>query len=130
MRVIAANQFTLELQPGLLQRYSSLRECVYHSVLNDRRGLKGVAADVDLSMSELSRRLNPSEGDPRSCDVDLMVKIMASTNDLTPLHWLMARFLQDEDAKRRAAVEQLAQFMPVIASLLADAGFNGKGAKR
>lgn len=123
MRVVAStSQLTLHLQPGLLQRYSSLRECVYHSALNDPRGLKAIAADCDISVSELSRRLNPSEGDPRSLDVDLFVRVMDSTQDHTPLHWLMTRFLQDEDSKRRAAVDQLAQLMPQIATLLADAG--------
>jgi len=122
VRVVSSNQCTLELQPGLLQRYRTLRDCLHHSVLNDSRGPKAVAADCDLSLSELSRRLSPSDGDPRSCDVNLMVDIIDSTKDLTPLYWLMARFLQDEDSRRRSAVDQLAQLMPHIATLLSDAG--------
>jgi hypothetical protein len=31
MRVVSSNQLTLELQPGLLQRYTTLRQCVYHT---------------------------------------------------------------------------------------------------
>ncbi len=115
-------QLTLELSPGLLQRYRSLRECLYHSVLNDPRGVKAVAADCDLSVSELSRRLSPSEGDPRSCDVDLLAPIMESTGDLTPLHWLNARLLQDMESRKRSAVEQLAVMVPQIAALLEEAG--------
>lgn len=124
-----SQQLTLELRPGLLQRYRSLRECLYHSVLNDPRGVKSVAADCDLSVSELSRRLAPSEGDPRSCDVDLLVPIMESTGDLTPLHWLNAKLLQDLETRKRAAVEQLAVMVPQIAALLEDAGLGGR-AKR
>lgn len=121
-------QLTLELRADLLSRYRTLRECVYHSALNDARGMKAIAADCDLSVSELSRRLNPSEGDPRSLDVDLLVAIMESTKDLTPLHWLMSRFFQDADAKRRAAVEQINQLMPQLVALLAEAGAPaGKG---
>lgn len=128
MRVVSGTQISLDLQPGLLQRYATLRECVHHSVQNDPRGPKAVAADCDLSVSELSRRLNPSEGDPRSCDVNLMVQVMDSTGDLMPLHWLMARFLRDRETKRAAAVDQLAQLMPQIAALLADANATaGKG---
>lgn len=115
-------QLTLELQLGLLQRYRSLRECVHHSVLNDRRGLKGVAADCDLSVSELSRRLHPSPDDPRSLDVDLLVKIIESTQDLTPLHWLMARFLPSDETRRQAAVDELQHMLPRLAELLAAAG--------
>lgn len=124
---MTSQQFTLELKPGLLHRYRTLRECLHHSVLNDPRGVKAIAADCDLSVSELSRRLSPTEGDPRSCDVDLLVPIMESTRDLTPLHWLNAKLLQDVDTKRRATVEQLSLMMPQIASLLADAGVAPKG---
>ena len=128
--VVAANQLTLELQPGVRQRFSNLRECLHWTALNDSRGVKAIAADCDLSVSELSRRLHPSDDDPRSCDVNLMVKIMHSTRDLSPLHWLMAEFLQDEDAKRRSAVDQLSTLMPQLAALLADAGGQAKAGRR
>lgn len=130
MRVVAARQLTLELQSDVRQRFGSLRECLHWTVLNDPRGIKAVAADCDLSVSELSRRLHPSDDDPRSCDVNLMVKVLHSTRDLSPLHWLMSEFLQDEDSKRRAAVDQLSSLMPQIASLLADAGVSAKAARR
>lgn len=118
---MATSQLTLELNSSLLTRYRSLRECVYHSVLNDARGMKAVAADCDISVSELSRRLSPTEGDPRSLDADLMVAIIESTKDLTPVHWLMAKFFQDQEAKRRAAVDQITQLMPQLVALLAEA---------
>lgn len=121
MRVVAGSQLTLALEPGLLKRYTTLRECVQHSVLSDPRGLKGVAADVDLSVSELSRRLNPSPDDPRSLDVNLFVEIMDSTNDTTPLRWLIARFLPDDDQRRAVALQQLERMLPEIAAVLSDA---------
>lgn len=72
MRVVSGTQqLTLELQPGLLQRYSTLRQCLYHTALNYTRGIKSLAADLDLSESELTRRLGlrssqhqPSTGIP------------------------------------------------------------------
>lgn len=132
MRVVSGNQLTLELQPNLLQRYSTLRQCLYHAAMNYPRGIKSLAADLDLSESELTRRLNPSDGDPRSCDVNLMVQIIDATGDLTPLHWLMARFLRDAETRKQAAVDQLAQLLPQIATLLADAsaGSAKQGSRR
>lgn len=130
MRVVAASQLTLELQSDVRQRFGSLRECLHWTVLNDPRGIKAVAADCDLSVSELSRRLHPSDDDPRSCDVNLMVRVMHSTRDLSPLHWLMSEFLQDAETKRRAAVDQLSTLMPQIAALLADAGAPAKAGRR
>jgi len=130
MRVVAGPSLTLDLEPGLLQRFPSLRDCIHWSVLNDRRGPKAVAADCDISASELARRLSPSDGDPRSCDVNLMVRIMQSTGDLTPLYYLMALFLTDEDTKRRASLDRLNQMLPEIAQLLASAGVKPKQGRR
>ncbi len=129
MRVATGSQLTLELQPGLLRRYATLREAVHHSVMNDPRGMKAVAADCDLSVSELSRRLHPSDGDPRSLDVNLFDAILASTGDLTPLHWLNAKYLADAETKRQVAIETLGRVLPELTQLLADAGLQpaGKG---
>lgn len=111
-------QMTLQLEPGLLARYKTLRECVHHSVLNDPRGMKAVAADCDLSMSELSRRLNPNDDDPRSLDINLFVNILDSTQDMMPLRWLIARFLPDDGMRHAAAVDKLERLLPEIAEAL------------
>jgi len=85
VRVVAASQLTLELQGDVRQRFATLRECLHWTVLNDPRGLKAVAADCDLSVSELSRRLHPSDGthfvafDVRRFPVDLVI---ASSHDV------------------------------------------------
>lgn len=120
MRVVAANQLTLQLETGLLQRFASLRECLHWTCLNDKRGLKAIAADCDISVSELSRRLAPSEGDPRSCDVNLMVQIIESTGDLTPLHWLMARFLSDDVSRTASALQLVETLLPTLVSAVAE----------
>lgn len=130
MRVVSSNQLTLELESGIRTRFATLRDCLHWTVLNDPRGPKAVAADCDLSLSELTRRLHPSDDDPRSCDVNLMVQVMHSTKDLSPLHWLMAEFLQNEETKRRSAVDQLSNLMPQIAALLAEAGGTVKAGRR
>lgn len=118
MRVVPDRQLTLSLEPGLLQRYRTLRECVHQIVLSDPRGAKAVAADCDLSQSELSRRLNPAPGDNRSLDIDLFVEILASTNDYTPLRWLIARFMPDDTHRHAVAVQKLERMLPEIAAVL------------
>jgi hypothetical protein len=122
MRVVPGTQLTMELQPGLLRRYGTLREAVMHSVLNDPRGMKAVAADCDLTVSELSRRLTPAEGDPRSLDVNIFDRILESTGDLTPLHWLNAKYLADAETKKRAAVDTVVRILPDLLHALHDAG--------
>lgn len=130
MRVVAGTSLTLDLEPGLLQRFPTLRDCVHWTVLNDPRGIKAVAADCDLSPSELTRRVAPTEGDPRSCDVNLMVLIMQSTQDFTPIYYQMARFLTDEETKRRHAIDRLDQMMPELARLLDAARVESKRGRR
>jgi len=115
---VPTQQMTLSLEPGLLQRYKSLRDCIHAAVLNDPRGMKSVAADCDLSVSELSRRLSPTPGDPRSLDVDVFVDILQSTQDFQPLRWLIARFLPDDGQRHAYAVQKLERLMNEVAATL------------
>lgn len=121
MRVATGQQLTLSLEPGLTQRWKTLREVLQHSCLNDVRGLKAIAADCDLSVSELSRRLNPSPGDPRSLDVDVFVDILASTDDYLPIRWLLARFIPDDTNRHAVAVQKLERLMAEVAAVLHEA---------
>lgn len=116
-------QLTLELQPGLTQQYRTLRECLCAVVYQFRGGIGGVAAAIDMSPSDLGRRLNHGDGDPlRNLDIDLLAAIVEATGDHRPVLWLVERFLPSDEQKRRAAVDTLATLMPQIAQLLADAG--------
>lgn len=55
MRVVASNQLTLELQPGIRQRFTSLRECLHWTVLNDPRGIKRPSLPTAISASPSCR---------------------------------------------------------------------------
>ena len=125
-------QLTLDLQAGLAQRYRSLREVLQWCALNGRGGVASIAAAIDMSPSELARKLAGNELDPhRTLDVDAFVRILEATGDYTPIYWLIEKFLPSEDQKRQAAVDQLAALMPQIAALLNQAGpVPGKGSKR
>lgn len=129
MRVVAGS-LTLDLEPGLLQRFPSLRDCVHWTVLNDPRGIKAVAADCDITVSELTRRLSPTENDPRSFDVNLMVRVMRSTKDFTPIYFQMSEFLADDETKKREAVAELSKLVPRLSQLLAAAGADDRKGRR
>lgn len=120
MRVVAGNQLTLDFEPSVRQRFTTLRQCLHFTVLEDRRGIKAVASDCDISQSELSRRLAPTEGDPRSCDVDLMVAIIRSTKNLLPLHWLLAEFIPDDRTRQAAAVATVESLVPQLQAALGE----------
>jgi hypothetical protein len=92
--------------------------CVYGC----RSGLKGVAADIDVSPSELSRMLNREQDDPRKLDVEDFVGIVQSTGDTRPVQWLIERFLHNPEQQKAMAAAQLAQILPAIIELAHQAG--------
>lgn len=115
MRVLAGNQLTLDFEPSVRQRFPTLRQCVHYVVLQDPRGIKQVAADCDMSESELSRRLAKKKaGSPRSCDVDLMVAIIRSTKSLLPIHWLLAEFVPDDRTRHATALSTVELLLPQL----------------
>lgn len=120
-------QMTLQLDEGLLGAHRSLRDVVASGVY--RRGLKAVAADLDLSPGNLSVALSD---DPHSrFGVDDLERYISSTGDKTPVYYLVAKYLGDESATRDQAQAQVADLLGRLPGLLAAAGIEGsKGPKR
>lgn len=110
-------QMTLGLEGDLTDRYRSAKEAMAAGVY--RRGLKRVAADVDVAPGNLSVMLS---GDgQRHLDVDLLERYVESTGDITPVLYLVAKHCG-------ARVNALLNELP---GLLAAAGANTrKGARK
>lgn len=115
-------QTSFDFTPGLTVQHPRLRDIVAAVVYSSRAGLKGVAADLDVSPSELSRMLNRDQDDPRKLDVEDFVAILASTGDTRPVQWLVEKFLHSPEQQRAAAATQLAQLMPALLELAQQAG--------
>jgi len=111
---------TLDFQPSVRARFPTLRQCVHFVVLEDPRGIKAVASDCDVSVSELSRRLAPTDGDPRSCDVNLMVAIMKSTKSQLPLQWLIGEFVPDDQTRLSSALSTAEQLLPQLQTAIGE----------
>lgn len=108
----AKDQLTLNFEPGLAERYGSLRECIATGVY--QRGLKRVAIDLDQAPSNLSVQL--SEDSSRNFSVDSLEKYIEKTGDTAPVMYLIERFLakdaQNESAKKVAAMRaKMAEMM-------------------
>lgn len=100
-----SGQLTLELEPGLTERFSSVREVVAQGVY--QRGLKRVAAELDLSPGNLSVALS---GDGvRHLSVDALERYIVATGDVTPILYLAARYMDDDKTASTAAVLEQAQ---------------------
>lgn len=91
------------------------------SVYSCPRGLSAIAAELDMSPSELTKRLNPDGSEPRPLRVDDLEKIVLATGDNTSIYWLVERFLRSDESRRSAAINQLSQMLPQLERLLVEA---------
>jgi len=124
---MASAQLSLDFEPGLTARYPDWHAVLTHAVYASRKGLNGVAADLDVSPTDLTKRLAHHE--ERPLRADQAVAIIESTGDMTPIYWLIERFLRDPETQRTQAIQQIAQVMPVLMQLIEQAGVAtaGKG---
>ena len=120
MSIKSSSQLTIDFEPGLTERHDTLLDCVRECAYTNRNPLKTIAADMDLSQSELSRKLANNPEDPRKMSVGDLEKFIVATGDTTP--YLVEKYLQDESAKQKQAISALAKAMPDILSLMKQAG--------
>lgn len=113
-------QLTLQFDETITQAHRSLRDCIAAGVY--RRGLKAVAADLDLSPGNLSVAL--SDDPHRKFSVDELERYVQSTGDKAPIYYLIAKYLGDEGAARDAALSQVTELLQNLPGMLAAAGLN------
>lgn len=114
----STNQLTLDFEPGLVERYPSLLDCIRNGAYTHRNPLKTIAADMDMSQSDLSRKLAGNPEDPRRFSVDDFEKYVEKTGDLAPIYYLVEKYLQDDTHRQQRALSQLAKQLPDILALV------------
>lgn len=112
------SQLMLDFEPGLTERFTSLRDCVATGVY--QRGLSRVAIDLNESPGNLSTQLGEAES--RHFSIDKFEQYLAKTGDMTPLYYLCERFLSDKQAKQGAAMNELALMLAKMQPLMKQAG--------
>jgi len=120
--VSAAPQMTLNFEPSLPDRFPTLRAYVAHRTAVGAKLAKVIAADMDMSPSLLSRKLNPPDGDTNRLNLDDLEGWCASTGDVAAvIEYLAAKFMDSPAARRErtlARAEQAAaDLLGVIAAL-------------
>jgi hypothetical protein len=109
-------QLTLDFDPGLTERHPTLLSCVRECAYKFERPLKAIAADMDLSESDLSRKLSGNPDDSRRFTIDDLVRFVEVTDDVTPVNWLIEKFHLDQNEK---AARAKAEFMRQLPQMLA-----------
>lgn len=105
-------QLTLNFEPGMSDRYPSLRDCIASSVY--RYGLTNAAIDLDKAPGNLSVELS---ADPsRKFSVDSLERYIEKSGDTTPILYLIDKFLRNKTEANDTA-ELLAMFKQMAPAL-------------
>ena len=89
----------VQLDLNFDKKFDNLKEAIVHSVYSANVSVKLLAARLDHSPSNLSRRLNliKTEGEP-GLTVEDFETILEATGDYTAIYYLVEKFLQkDQD---------------------------------
>ena len=113
-------QLTLSFEPGIADRFQTLRECIATGVY--QRGLGSIAIDLNKAPGNLSVEL--SEDPSRKFSVDSLERYIEKTGDTTPIHYLIDKFLHEKSRKQEAALAQLAPILKQLEPLMRQAGLS------
>lgn len=117
-----SQQLTLTFDPGLSERHRSLKACVRERVYGHLKPLKTVAGDMDLSETELTRKLSDNPNDPRNLSCDDLEHYITATGDHTPIFYLIEKFAVSTEAKHAYAAAEFAKALPQILALAKQMG--------
>ncbi len=116
------HQLTLELEPGLTERFRNLRDVVAAGVYY--RGLKRIAGDLDVAPGNLSCMLN--DDSQRKLGVDDLERYIQTQGDLTPIHYLIARYMGDMSNTEATTMKRVESMLDEITALVAQKAKRGK----
>lgn len=118
-------QLSIDFEAGLTARFPSLEDCIHHAAYGYGKGVTALAAELDMGESELCKRLSAHHGDSEKEKRPLRVKdfvaIVEKTGDLSPIYWLLEKYVQDPKAKQAGAVQQIANILPMLIELVQQA---------
>lgn len=119
-----STQLSLSFEAGVSVRHQSLRSCMASGVY--QRGLVKVAGQIDESPSKLSEKLSGGNDRKRDVGLDEFERYLEKTGDITPIHYLVDKFLRDPALAQHEALAKLSSLAEMLPALLAAAGIGGK----
>lgn len=111
-------QLNIDFTPGLLEQFPEFRDVVRASVYSCGRAFKAIAADLDMSVSELSRKLADNPADPVHFPLCRLPDLVRATGDLRPVYWLIEAFLEDPEAKKQRLISEATDAARRLTALL------------
>lgn len=120
MPSIAPSQLTLSFEPTLPERFPTLRAYIAHRTPLLNKPAKVIAAEMDMSPSTLSRKLNPSEGDTQRFNLDDMEAFLEATGDAPAvIEYLAAKFMDSPEARKARALSKVERLAEELSTAMA-----------
>lgn len=116
------NQLSLMFEPGLGERYASLRECLAKEIYSKGHGR--IAGRLDLAPSKLTEKLAgmDSAGNVRGMTLDELENYIQVEGDVTPILYLAAKYCRDPKVVQAEAMAKLASVAEYLPALMQAAG--------
>lgn len=111
-------QMALEFDPSLIEKYPLAMDAIRAQAYTCGKALKVVAADMDLSQSELSRKLSENANDPRNFTASDLEKFIPATDSFLVIDWLIAKFRQDDSLKRDYLLAEVNKRMVEVSAMM------------
>ncbi|MGH1470132.1 MAG: hypothetical protein ACRBCS_03005 [Cellvibrionaceae bacterium] len=92
-------QLALNFDASPFDSYDTCREFIGSRVHQLGVRQKSIAADMDYSPSDLTRKLAQSPNDSRRFTLDDLEKYVAVTSDKQPIYYLVKKYLTEVDAE-------------------------------
>jgi hypothetical protein len=115
-------QLTLDFTPGLTTLYPRLGDALHAQVYSCGQPLRALAAHMDMSQRDLSRKLFGEDGNGPNLSLTELEQLIEATGSRLVIHWLIERFLQDPQANRHRALAELQHQVPALLGLLKTLG--------
>lgn len=106
-------QLMLNFDKGAAETYHTCREYIAARVHQLGKPQKSVAADMDYSPSDLSRKLSQAPDDSRRFTLDDLEKFVQVTGDIKPILYLVEKYLAKAD--ETALLYQIEQLQKQLA---------------
>jgi hypothetical protein len=93
-------QLTINFEAGLAESFETCRELLSTRVHQQKKLMRYVAADMNMSPPKLSRKLNQPDGDTTRFTLDDFELWLGATGDLLPLHYLYEKYSRGDDPEQ------------------------------
>lgn len=114
-------QMTINFEGGLRARYPTICDVMRASLALSKRSQKAIAADMDMSPSELSRRVNAdlNDNDTRVFNVADLDKFIKAVGNTLVIEWQIEGHMVSADDRDKRLLREFARRAPEILELMA-----------